>query len=75
MLETVPVVVPAAPVKVLPIFCVPEIVAFVMVGGFTYLITTIPDPPEPALSRPEFVKPPAPPPPVFVLPLLEEESG
>jgi hypothetical protein len=44
-------------------------------AGIEYLITTIPDPPFPALSLPEFVKPPAPPPPVFALPLLETENG
>ena len=33
VLETVPVVVPAAPVRVLPIFCVPEIVALAIVGA------------------------------------------
>jgi hypothetical protein len=44
-------------------------------AGIAYRRTTIPEPPFPALSLPEFVKPPAPPPPVFALPLLVAENG
>ena len=39
VLETVPVVVPAAPVRVLPIFCVPEIVALAIVGAAIVVAT------------------------------------
>jgi hypothetical protein len=39
------------------------------------LSITTPEPPFPALSLPELVKPAAPPPPVFVLPLLLTENG